>query len=91
MTKSLTIGDISRNSLYQITDTNWDSNGTMRVTVRELIGERELPKARLEAMRRFARRALPEYHEGQTKGARTIRTWYAEGCSHATFAVTRNS
>jgi len=84
------IGDISRNGLYQITDTNWDSNGTMKVTVRELIGEREIPKDRLEAMRRFARRALPEYRKGQTRGARTIRTWYADGCSRATFAVTRN-
>lgn len=84
------LGTFSRNGLYQITDTAWDSNGTLRVTVRELIGERGIPKARLEAMRRFARRALPEYHKGQTKGARTIRTWYTQGCSHATFAVTRN-
>lgn len=87
---TVSIGDFSRNGLYQITDTSWDSNGTLRVTVREMIGEREMPKARLEAMRRFARRALPEYHEGQTKGAATVRVWYAQGCSHATFAVTRN-
>lgn len=84
------IGDYSRNGLYQITDTSWDSNGTLRVTVREMVGEQELPPARLEAMRRFARRALPEYHEGQTKSARTIRTWSADGCYRATFAVSRN-
>ncbi len=90
MSKSLSIGDFSRNGLYQITDTSWDSNGTLKVTVREMIGERELPKARLEAMRKFARRALPEYRPGQTKSARTVRTWYATGQMHATFAVTRN-
>lgn len=83
-------GDFSRNGLYQITDTNWDSNGTLKVTVRERIGERGITKARLEAMRRFARRALPEYSKGQTRSARTVRTWFAQGCSHATFAVSRN-
>jgi hypothetical protein len=87
---TVTVGDISRNGLYQITDTAWDNNGTLRVTVRELIGERELPKARLEAMRRFARRALIEYRPGQTRRASTVTTWYNQGCSHATFAVSRN-
>jgi hypothetical protein len=86
----VSIGDYSRNGLFQITDTNWDSNGTLTVTVREMIGEREIPKPRLEAMRRFARRALTEYQPGQTKGAATVRTWFANGQSHATFAVTRN-
>jgi hypothetical protein len=90
MTETPEIGTYSRNGLYQITDTSWDSNGTLRVTVREMIGEQELPKARLEAMRKFARRALPEYREGQTRSARTIRTWYATGQMHATFAVSRN-
>lgn len=89
MSKTLEIGDYSRNGMYQITDTAWDSNGTLRVTVREMIGERELPKARLEAMRRLARRALPEYYPGQTRRASTVRTWYADGCSHATFDVSR--
>lgn len=89
MSKSLEIGAYSRNGLYQITDTNWDNNGTLSVTVREMIGEREMPKPRLEAMRRFARRALPEYREGQTKSAATVRTWFANGQSHATFAVSR--
>jgi hypothetical protein len=84
------LGDFSKNGLYQITDTSWNHNGTLNVTVREMIGERELPKARLEAMRRFARRALPEYKPGQTRSARTVRTWYATGQMHATFAVSRN-
>ena len=84
------LGDISRNGLYQITDTAWDSNGTMRVTVRERIGEREIPANRMRAMRRFARRALPEYHEGQTRQSPVLRTWYADGCSHVTFAVSRH-
>lgn len=90
MTTAIEIGTFSNNGLYQITDTNWDSNGTLNVTVREMIGETAIPKARLEAMRKFARRALTEYHEGQTKSARTVRTWYAQGQSHATFAVSRN-
>lgn len=84
----LTIGDFSRNGLYQITDAHWDHNGTLTVTVREMIGERELPKARLEAMRRLARRALmyPEL----TRSARTVRTFYSGGGMHATFAISRN-
>lgn len=90
MSKTPATGDFTRNGLYQITDTHWDSNGTLRVTVREMIGERDIPKARLEAMRRFARRALPEYRQGQTRSVRTVRTWYAQGTSHATFAVSRN-
>lgn len=84
------LGDFSKNGLYQITDTSWNHNGTLSVTVREMIGERSIPKARLEAMRRFARRALPEYKPGQTRSARTVRTWYATGQMHATFAVSRN-
>lgn len=82
------IGDRTRNGLYEITDTNWDHNGTLRVTVRELIGERELSPARIRAMRDLARRALP-YPE-KTRSAKCVRTWYAQGCSHATFWVSRN-
>lgn len=89
MSKELALGDFSRNGLFQITDTSWDSNGTLRVTVREMIGERELLKSRLEAMRRLARRALVETYKGQTRSARTVRTFYAGGTSHATFTVSR--
>lgn len=90
MSKSVEVGDFSRNGMYQITGTMWNMNGGLSVTVREMIGERELPKARLEAMRRFARRALPEYYKGQTKSAKTVDTWYAQGTSHATFLISRN-
>lgn len=88
MTKTLTLGDTSRNGLYQITDTAWSEQvgGTLRVTVRECVGERGLTKTQLEAMRSLARRA----QEGTVTGAKTIRTWYADGGMHATFAVTRN-
>ena len=88
MTKTLTIGDYSRDGYYQITDTNWDHNGTLRVTVRELYGVSMIGPGMLEAMRRLARRAIS--HPDKTRSARTVRTFYANGCSHATFAVTRN-
>jgi len=87
MVKELGIGDTSRNGMYQITDTNWDHNGTLRVTVRELYGVSMVGPQMLEAMRRLARRALS--HPDQTRSARTARTFYADGCSHATFAVSR--
>jgi hypothetical protein len=85
----LTIGDVSRNGLLQIVDTSWDSNGTLFVTVRELIGDRVLvPATSIERMRRLARRALmyPEL----TRSSRVTRKFYADGCTHVTFAVSRN-
>ncbi len=85
---ALTIGDRSRNGLYEITDTRWDSNGTLFVTVRELIGERELPASRLRAMRDLARQAIS--HPDKTRSARTVRTWHYQGGMHVTFAVSRN-
>lgn len=85
------IGTRSRNGLYEITDTNWDSNGTMRVTVRELIGEKELPKARIVSMRRLARRALPEYRQGQTRKSPEVNRVWHNGSWHITFAVSRNN
>lgn len=86
---SRTIGDRSRNGLYEITDTNWDHNGTLRVTVRELIGEPvyRLDAKRIRAMRDLARQAID--HPDKTRSARLIRTWYAQGGSHAAFAVSR--
>jgi hypothetical protein len=84
------IGTRSRNGLYEITDTNWDSNGTMRVTVRELIGEKELPKSRVLAMRRLARRALPEYRKGQTRKSPEVNRFFSGGSWGITFAVSRN-
>ena len=91
---ALTIGDTTRDGLLQIVDTAWDGNGTMRVTVREMIGGPNwswtLPKPVVrERARRLARRALPEYRKGQTRSARTIRESYSEGSFRWTFAVTR--
>ena len=86
----LQIGDRSRDGLLRISDTSWDSNGTLRVTVTELIGSGcwTLSEAQLIAKaRRFARRALM-YPETIT-GSPLVRTWHAQGSQHFTFAVTR--
>lgn len=85
--KTLTIGDFSRNGCYQITDTRWDSNGTMFVTVREMYGVSMFGPQMLAAARRLARRAIS--HPEKTRSARTVRTFYSGGQSHATFAVSR--
>ena len=94
MSKTLTIGDLSRDGLLQIVDTAWDSNGTMRVTVREMIGGLAswgLPERLvIERMRRLARRALPEYTAGQTRKSPVVRKFHADGCFYVTFAVSRN-
>ncbi len=86
--RRLTIGDRTRDGLLEITDTRWDSNGTLFVTVRELIGTGcwtgGLPIAR---MRRLARRALA--HPDKTRSSRVVRRWSAQGCDHVTFAVSR--
>ena len=87
MSKVLTIGDRNPDGTLEITDTAWDSNGTMRVTVRELFGEREIPPNRLRAMRRLARRAI--HHPEKTTSSRVIRTFYSNGSMAATFAVSR--
>lgn len=88
MTRVLTIGDRSRDGLLEITDTRWDRNGTLFVTVRELIGSGcwvgGLP---VDRMRRLARRAIdnPE----RTRSSRALRTWSAQDSDHITFAVSR--
>jgi hypothetical protein len=85
---TLNIGDTSRDGLLVIADTNWDSNGTLFVTIRERIGtggwEGGLP---IRAMRRLARRALP-YPE-KTRSSRVSRQFTADGCDHVVFAVSR--
>lgn len=84
----LQIGDQSRDGLLQITDTRWNGNGTLFVTVREMIGGHAWPNGvPIEKMRRLARRAI--HHPEKTCSARLVRTWYAEGTDHATFAVSR--
>lgn len=86
---ALTIGDRSRDGLLEIVDTNWDHNGTLRVTVRELIGHDcwigGMPLAR---MRRLARRAI--HHPELTRSSRVVRTEVYHGCDYVTFAISRN-
>ena len=88
MTKTLEIGDYSRNGMYQIVDTSWDSNGTLRVTVRELYGLSMVGPGMIVAMRRLARRAL--MYPEKTRSSRVVREFHADGCTHVTFAVSRN-
>lgn len=87
--KVLTIGDTSRDGLLQIVGTSWDGNGTLNVTVRELIGHHcwvgGIP---IERMRRLARRAL--MYPEKTRSSRVVRRFYVDGCDHVTFAVSRN-
>lgn len=88
----LTIGDRSRDNLLELADTSWDHNGTLTVTVRELVGDHchswSKPQM-IRKMRDFARRAMP--HPEHTRSARLVRTFYAESCDYATFAVSRLS
>lgn len=93
---SKTIGDTNRDGLLQITDTDWDSNGTMTVTIRGMIGQYwddhgyDLDRVTRQA-RTLARATIPEYYKGQTRSSRVIRRWYANGQSHVTIAVSRNN
>lgn len=89
------IGDRSRDGLLEIADTNWDSNGTLRVTVREMIGgSANDPSAGwvggypLAKMRRFARRAI--MYPEKTRKSPEIRRFHANGQWYSTFAVSRN-
>ena len=82
------IGSTTRNGLYQISDTahrSWFDGrpGQLRVTVREMMGERTLSPAALRGMRNLARRAV----RGAT-ATELMRVWYSGGQSHATFIVT---
>lgn len=86
----LTIGDGTPDGLLQIIDTRWDFNGTMFVTVRELIGGGDngwVGGMPIERMRRLARRAIS--HPEQTRSARIVHRFMAEGCGAITFAVSR--
>jgi hypothetical protein len=90
MTKTLTIGDRTRDGMLEIVDTNWNGDGILFVTVRELIGTNcwvgGLP---IRRMRNLARRALP-YPE-HTRSSKVIRQFSYNGCDHVTFAVSRLS
>ena len=87
----LSIGDRSSDGLLEIVDTRWDGNGTMYVTVRELIGGFESWTVRhtnvIRRMRRLARRAL--MYPEQTRSSQVTKVWDAHGCAYVTFAVSR--
>ena len=88
MSKVLEIGARSKDGLLEITDTNWDSNGTLTVTVRELIGTGcWVGGVPVERMRRLARRALS--HPDKTRSSRVINRFISGGSDHITFAVSR--
>lgn len=88
----LKIGDGNRQDTVRVSDTSWDHNGTLRVTVREMIGGYSGwiggRKTALRAMRATARRAI--HHPEKTRSARLIREWSDGVQMHATFAVSRN-
>lgn len=85
---SKSIGDRSNDGLLEIADTSWDSNGTLSVTVRELIGSScwagGLPVRR---MRTLARSAI--CHPEKTRSSSIVRKFSAGGCDYVTFAVSR--
>jgi hypothetical protein len=84
------IGTTTRNGLFQVVDTNWDHNGTLRVTVREMVGDNCLDMtdaAMVAAMRKLARRAID--HPEKTRSSRVVNRFTSGGSKHATFAVSR--
>lgn len=89
--KELGIGSCSADGLLEIVDTRWDGNGTLYVTVRELIGGFESWVVSREnvirRMRRLARRAI--MYPENTRSSRVTHVWKSNGCSHVTFAVSR--
>jgi hypothetical protein len=94
MNEPKTIGDRSRDGLLEIVDTNWDFNGTLRVTVRETIGGRGGPHdcgwvggLPIRRMRTLARSAL--MHPEKTRSCREVNRFYDEGTWKVTFAVSR--
>ena len=82
------IHDCNPSGTVQIVDTMWDHNGTLRVTVREMIGEYDPPACRLRQARRLARRAI--MYPEDTRSSAVVRRFYADGSTHWTFAVSRN-
>ncbi len=84
----LTVGDRSHDGQLEITETRWDGNGTLTVTVRELVGARAWPDGLpVERMRRLARRAL--MHPEKTRSARVVKRLTSSGFDHVVVAVSR--
>lgn len=73
--------------MFEITDTRVTSYATL-VTVRELMGTGcWVGGTPVAAMRRLARKAVS--HPELTRSSGVVRKWSANGCDHATFAVSR--
>lgn len=91
MPKTLEIGDRSRDGLLEITDTRWDGNGTMYVTVREMIGGMDgwaIPERLvISRMRTLARRAI--HHPHTTRSSAVVHRFTGNRCAYVTFAVSR--
>ena len=82
------IGDYSRDGLLQITDTRWDRNGTLFVTVRETMGGNCLIGGfPIKRGRTLARSAL-QYPE-HTKSSRVTNRFKDGPCDAVTYAVSR--
>lgn len=87
---TLKIGDTTRDGLFQIVDTNWNHDGGLRVTVREMIGGGglDMPDAEMvKRMRALARRAAD--HPEKTRSARVVNRFIGGGCIHITFNVSQ--
>lgn len=78
---------MNRDGTLEIVDTNWDGNGTLRVTVRELVGHGCYARDFIRNARRLARKALPSSDTEAGKSARLLRRFTADSCEHATFNV----
>lgn len=87
-TEPLTIGDRNPDGTLEITYTRWDSNGTLFVTVNELMGHGAwIGGVPVRRMRTLARRAL--MYPDRTRSSRVVRRWEHNGTTHITFAVSR--
>ena len=89
---TLAVGDTDRDGLFQITNTTWDSNGTMTVTIIETdAGIRaSMPHGiEIRRMRRLARRALA--HPEITRSSRVLDEDVHEGRRRVRFLVSRNA
>ena len=86
----LKIGEGSRDGVIQIVDTSWNSNGVLRVTVRELMGHNcwTISHEQLtRKMRDVAKRAI--MYPEKTRSAKKVNEFVHGGCQHMTFDVSR--
>jgi len=81
---SKTIHDTNRDGTLEIADTNWDHNGTLRVTIRDLEGMYPVTVSRERQARYLAKQALDH-----AKTSTFVRRFIADGCMFTTFTVSR--